>query len=406
METSLVAGQNTPLSDNQLTFELDVPQAAQVTLDASALMLADTGKVSSDDDFIFFNQPRHTSGALEQTGGATFRIDLTRVPPHLERLVFVLTVEQSLSALSQGYRFRLKGEGDDIDFSGQGAGRTERSLIVSELYRRHGSWKVKAVDQGFNGGLAPLAEHFGVEVEGGSEQASSPGSTPTATPKAAPPPEPKPAERSVNLSKITLEKKGDAISLEKKSTTFGKIHVNLNWNQTTAPTGAKKGLLGSLMGASKGSGGIDLDLGCMYEFQDGSKGIVQALGNHFGSLESPPYIFLDGDDRTGAANAGENLTINGRHWSSVKRVMLFAFIYEGVPNWAQTDGRVVISTPDQPEIEIRMDATGSHQNFCVIAMLENRNGSLNIAKEVNYFPGHRQADKEYRFGFEWKAGRK
>lgn len=396
MGTTLVAGQNAKLSTSQLTFQLTVSNAPNANLDASAILLANTGKVSSDDDFIFFNQSQHPSGALVQKDGSTFTVDLGKVPAHLERIAFVMTVEEGLSALSNGYSFRLIGETEDFEFNGEGAGRPEKSLIVSELYRRNGDWKVKVVDQGFAGGMAPLAEHFGVEVDGGSSQSSSQGASP-------PPPQPKPKEKkAINLSKITLEKKGDKISLEKKSSTFGKIHVNLNWNQGSSP--GKKGLLGSLMGGNKG--GIDLDLGCMFEFRNGSKGIVQALGKNFGSLDKAPYIFLDGDDRTGSVNAGENLYINGKHWNDIKRVMIFAFIYEGVPNWAQTDGRVVINTPDQPEIEIRMDATGSNQNFCVVAMLENNNGSLNISKEVNYFQGHRLADDAYGFGFQWKAGRK
>jgi len=176
----------------------------------------------------------------------------------------------------------------------------------------------------------------------------------------------------------------------------------LNWDQTSG--GAKKGFLGSLLGG--GSNGVDLDLGCMFEFKDGSKGIVQALGNHFGQLDRSPYIFLDGDDRTGSVSLGENLYINGKHWDQIKRVMVFAFIYEGVANWAQTNGRVSIKAPDQPEIEIRMDASGKDQNFCVIGMLENRNGSLNISKEVNYFNGHELADRHYGFGFKWRAGSK
>jgi len=86
--------------------------------------------------------------------------------------------------------------------------------------------------------------------------------------------------------------------------------------------------------------------------------------------------------------------------------MIFAFIYEGVANWAQTNGRVSINAPDQPEVEIRMDASGKDQKFCVIAMLENRNGALSISKEVNYFGSHKPADDHYDFGFQWKAGSK
>lgn len=319
MGTTLIAGQNAKLSNQQLTFRLIVGNEQGASLDASAILLTNMGKVSSDDDFIFFNQPSHPSGALVQKDGSTFTVDLSKVPSHLERIAFVLTVEPGLSTLSSGYRFELTGSTDQLDFSGQGTGRPEKSLIVCELYRRNGDWKVKVVDQGFAGGMAPLAEHFGVEVDGDSQPAPAP------TPPPAPAPPKAQDKPAINLSKITLDKKGDTISLEKKSSTFGKIHINLNWDQTAGAS--KKGFLGSLMGKQ---GGIDLDLGCMFEFKDGSKGIVQALGKNFGSLERPPYIFLDGDDRTGTVSQGENLYINGKQWSDIKRVMVFAFIYEGL----------------------------------------------------------------------------
>ena len=396
MDTKLIAGQNSKLGGSQFTFRLIVDDSRGASLDASAILLANTGKVSADEDFIFFNQPQHPSGALTQKDGSTFAVDLSKVPSHIERIVFVLTVAPGLSALTGGYRFELSDTVDQFDFSGVGVGRPEKSLIVCELYRRNGDWKVKVVDQGFAGGMAPLAEHFGVEVDHDSKGEP----TPTSTPASAPP---RPEDKApINLSKITLEKKGDTISLEKKSGAFGKIHVNLNWDQTAGDS--KKGLFGSLLGGK--TGGIDLDLGCMVEFKDGSKDIVQALGKHFGSLDRTPYIFLDGDDRTGSVNQGENLYINGKHWSEIKRIMIFAFIYEGVANWVQTNGKVSIKAPDQPEVEIFLDASGKDQNFCVIAMLENRSGAFNISKEVNYFGSHKPADDHYGFGFKWKAGSK
>ncbi len=122
---------------------------------------------------------------------------------------------------------------------------------------------------------------------------------------------------------ISLQK-GQKVNLEKKgSASLGEILVNLNWNSTPK----KQGFLSSLLG---GGEGIDLDLGCLYELKDGRKGAVQALGNAFGSLNNPPFISLDGDDRTGAAAAGENLRINGDRLSDIKRVLVYTFIYEGV----------------------------------------------------------------------------
>ncbi|XKH58726.1 TerD family protein [Halomonas sediminis] len=293
-----------------------------------------------------------------------------------------------------------------VSFEGNAAGRVEKSLMLCEVYQRNGAWKVKAVDQGFAGGMTPLTQHFGVDVDERLPASAASPSPNNTTPSSST------AEKHspINLSKITLEKKGDSISLEKKSSGFGRIHVNLNWNQQagTNQNTRKPGLMGSLFGGGQrgGSSGIDLDLGCMVEYKDGKKAIVQALGNNFGEYECMPFIVLDGDDRTGSANAGENLYINGQQWGDIKRVMLFAFIYEGVPNWAQTNGHVVIKAPDQPDIEIKMDASGSDQSFCVVAMLENRNNTLAISKEVNYFPSHLEADEHYGFGFRWKKGSK
>ena len=91
---------------------------------------------------------------------------------------------------------------------------------------------------------------------------------------------------------ISLEK-GKKVSLKKGSQSgLGEILINLNWN--TKP--AKKGLFGVFGGGQ----GIDLDLGCLFELEGGYKGCVQALGNAFGSLQQPPFIALDGDDRSGA----------------------------------------------------------------------------------------------------------
>ena len=397
MGITLVAGQNATLSSSSLTFQLSFGATPSQGIDVFAVLLTQAGKVSSDSDFIFFNQPRHPSGAVTRTHDTRFSLELAQVPVSIERIALVMSADAGLASLTHGYDMRLAGGADEFTYTGKGAGRSEASLIIAEVYRRSGEWKIKIVDQGFEGGMAPLAEHFGVDVDRSAAAAESAQAATATLPETAAAAAPSP---SISLRKVTLEKRGDTISLEKKSSSFGRIQVNLNWNQKTGNI-LKRGLLDLL-----GRGGIDLDLGCMYELHDGSKGVIQALGNHFGSLDQAPYVYLDGDDRTGAVNAGENLFIEGAQWSKVKRIMLFTFIYEGVPNWSETDGRVLIKAPDQPEIEIRMDAAGQRQKFCVIAMLENRSGALHIAKEVNYFTDHSEADRRYGFGFRWTAGRK
>ncbi len=196
---------------------------------------------------------------------------------------------------------------------------------------------------------------------------------------------------------INLEK-GQKVNLTKKSSAgLGEILVNLNWN-----TG-KKGFLSNLLGG----GGIDLDLGCLYELKDGSKGAVQALGNAFGSLQYPPFISLDGDDRTGAAAAGENLRINGDRIKDIRRILVYTFIYEGIANWKQADAVVTIKYPGAEDIIVRMDEFNSRDIMCGLVLFENRDDeTFSVEKIIRFFPGHQELDRAFGWGMNWRPGRK
>ncbi len=199
---------------------------------------------------------------------------------------------------------------------------------------------------------------------------------------------------------ISLEK-GKKVSLKKGgSAGLGEILVNLNWN--TKP--AKKGLLGMFGG---GSQGIDLDLGCLFELKDGRTGVVQALGNAFGSLHQPPYIALDGDDRTGAVTTGENLRIDGNQISFFKRILVYTFIYEGAANWQQADATVTIKYPGAEDLIVKMDSYNSNDVMCGLVLLENVNDeTFSVEKIVQFYPGHPQLDAAFHWGLQWRAGRK
>jgi tellurite resistance protein TerA len=200
-------------------------------------------------------------------------------------------------------------------------------------------------------------------------------------------------------------KKGAKISLEKKGTSsLGEIVINLNWNQG----GSKKvtGFLTSLLGGEK-KGGVDLDLGCLFELKNGQKGAVQALGNSFGNLSAAPYIALDGDDRTGESTEGENLRVNGGKVSQIKRILVFTFIYKGAANWKEVDGVVTLKYPGQEDIIVRMDEYGSSQTMCGIALLENKNDeTFTVEKIVKFFNGHEALDRAFGWGMKWVAGSK
>ncbi len=198
---------------------------------------------------------------------------------------------------------------------------------------------------------------------------------------------------------INLQK-GTKVNLKKSTSSgLGEIHVNLNWNARPA----KKGFFGALFG----SPGIDLDLGCLFELKDGRKGTVQALGNAFGALDRPPYISLDGDDRTGAVAAGENLRINGNQIANIKRILVYTFIYEGVANWQQADATVTIKYPGAEDLIVKMDTYNSTNVMCGLALLENVNDeTFSVEKIVQFYPGHEALDRAFQWGLNWKPGRK
>ncbi len=201
---------------------------------------------------------------------------------------------------------------------------------------------------------------------------------------------------AINLSK------GQKVNLKKDvNRGLGEILINLNWNSRPQ----KQGFFASLFGI--GSSGIDLDLGCLYELKNGKKGTVQALGNAFGSLSRPPYIALDGDDRTGESTTGENLRIDGNRISEIKRVLVYTFIYEGVANWQHADGIVTIKYPGAEDILIQMDSYNSSDKMCALALFENvSDTTFSVEKLIRFFPGHSAMDAAYHWGLKWVPGRK
>jgi tellurite resistance protein TerA len=394
---NLSRGQRAKIVDlvpNARTFTVGVAASAPgLTLDFACFGLDGQGKLSDERYMTFFNQPATPCGgvslAMPSGDAAGFAVDLAKLPPAIERLTVTAALdgEGAMSKLTGGHVRFLDGDREAARFSFTGADfAEERALMLLEIYRKDGIWRVCALGQGFNGGLAALVRHFGGEV------------APEATPSPASSAPPKPSAPPVSLSKITLEKRGNTVSLDKKSgTTHGEILINLNWNRRPA----KKGFFG---GAK--SGNIDLDIGCMFELKNGMKSVVQALGDTFGDYHGLPYIVLDADDRTGARSEGENLRINGQHWDEIKRILVYAFIYEGVPNWSEANAVITIKTPGQPEIEVRLDSPRNDSPMCGIAMLENQGGSVRITKLVDYHRGHVDLDKAHHWNMKWTRGSK
>ncbi|HEY5881556.1 MAG TPA: tellurium resistance protein [Nakamurella sp.] len=210
--------------------------------------------------------------------------------------------------------------------------------------------------------------------------------------------------------KVTLTKGAPKVSLTKSGAVGGTARVNLNWSTGAPPPPPSGGGFFSKLksaAAGPGTGGVDLDLGCLYELGDGRKGVIQALGNAFGSLNSPPYILLDGDDRSGSVAGGENMSINLGAPGRFRRVLIFAMIYEGAPNWAAVDGVVTLTSAGGQSFEVRLDESESGSRMCAVAQLVESGGDLVFQREVKYIQGGQMAlDKAYGWGMNWQAGRK
>ena len=393
--STLTPGANTSVSAGAQTVTITYSPVAGADLDVSAFLLTDSGKVRGDNDMCFFGQQSVNNGAVklvESAAGRTvFSMNLDAIDPAIEKVALTATIYENKAKFAAFPVLNVSVSGG-IEAPIPTQGMQETALILGEFYRRQGAWKFRCVAQGFAGGLAPLAEHFGVDIA-----APAPSAAPTPAPAAAPAPASK-----INLSKITLDKQRPSISLEKKDGDFGEIKINLNWNRSSQNSGGG-GFFASLRGKS---GGIDLDVGCLYEMENGSKGAVQALGNAFGDFRDAPFIQLMGDDRTGSVSDGEWLRINGKEWRQIRRVLVYAFIYEGAPNWQATDGVITLYIPGEAPIEVRLSEEGGSKGMCAIALLENVGGSVRVNRKVEFFKGHSDMDKAFGWGMRWAAGSK
>lgn len=384
---NLMPGGNAPVPVQELRVRI----ASGGSIDASAFRLYADGKVQGDTDMVFYGQPRNDDGSISLTNegqNAIFTVALNHLKPDVQKVAFTVTCDggQTVSALRSLSIDVEQGASGIVNGVVELTGRQEAALILGEFYRRNNEWKFRFIAQGFNGGLKPLAEHFGVNI------ADDPAPVVPPTP-AAPP---APAETKVSLSKVSLTKEKPAVSLTKRDN-FGEIRINLNWHRGSAKTG---------LAGIFGSKGVDLDLGAFVELQDGYKTVIQALGNAFGDYRNEPYVQLQGDDRTGDRSEGEWLHINGREWKNIHEVLIYAFIYQGVPSWDKTDGVVTIHVADQPPIETRLTEGENRRTLCAIARLVNENGAIKVERINQYFKGQKELDQAFGWGFRWSSGSK
>ncbi|ARZ66263.1 TerD domain-containing protein [Streptomyces sp. HU2014] len=396
-------------------------------VDASALLLS-AGKVRSDADFVFYNQAVHSSGAVRHEGKRpagdavtdALSVDLASVEPSIETVVLAASADGGTFGQVPGLHIRVldTASGAELARFDSSDATVETAYVLGELYRRQGEWKFRAVGQGYSSGLEGLATDFGITVDEPQQAAPAaapapvherPGThTPPAPAPVPPAPAAPPAPQPVRLTKVTLTKEAPAVSLTKQGGTSGSLRVNLNWEVQKQFKGWGQ-RLGKAMAMHSD---LDLDLGALFELRDGSKGVIQALGNSFGSLHQPPFIHLDGDDRTGSVASGENLTVNLDHIADFRRILVFVTIYEGARSFANLNATVTLQPQHGAAIDFSLDECTVPSNVCALALITNNGGDLVVQREARYLvpdrgvSPQRTLDRAYGWGMNWTPGRK
>ncbi|MFD5562089.1 MULTISPECIES: TerD family protein [Kitasatospora] len=218
--------------------------------------------------------------------------------------------------------------------------------------------------------------------------------------------------------KVTLTKSQPQHAITGSAATTGYLYINLHWSTRGAerPTVGRTlrrffdpRILRPLEPATAGSApqSVDLDLACMYELADGSRGVVQPLGRLFGDLNKPPYIKLSGDDVSGASS-GETMHINLEKKDQFKRLLVFVYIYDDTPAFDRTQAVITIVPQSGPRIEIELDERAAAARSCAVVLIENDGeGKLSIRREVRYVHGFQSdLDRLYGFGMQWERGYK
>ncbi|MGW3494943.1 TerD family protein [Streptomyces sp. NPDC001020] len=239
----MTPGSNIPLSVARVTVDV----AAPVRLDVSGLLLTADGKVRSDDDFIFYNQPAGP-GVTYRSGGGTapdaVTVDTALLPPGIEKVVVTASPDaagQTFQGVEPTATIRDAADNSILaTFTPPRLG-TETALVVVEIYLRNGQWKARAVGQGYANGLAGIATDFGVTVE---EPAAPPQpvappppasqAAVTAPPMPAAPPTPPaaaPGAGKVNLDKgrISLQKNQTVSLVKGGRPLFTQVKMGLGW---------------------------------------------------------------------------------------------------------------------------------------------------------------------------------
>ncbi|AGJ54262.1 TerD family protein [Streptomyces sp. SNU607] len=300
----MTPGSNIPLSAARVAVDV----AAPVRLDVSGLLLTADGKVRSDDDFIFYNQPSGPGVTYRPGGGSApdaIVVDTTAVPPGIEKIVVTASPDaagRTFQGVEPTATVRNADDGSALaTFTPPQLG-SETALVVIEIYLRNGAWKARAVGQGYANGLAGIATDFGVSVEEPAAAAPAP-AAPVAPPVAPPAPVAAPVDPRIAPPAPAAPPAPPAPPAGSGKINLDKGRISLQKNQTVSLVKGGRPLLSQVkmgLGWEPAFRGKDIDL-------DAS---VIAFGPDRGHLDSCYFgklSILNGAIK----HSGDNLTGEG-----------------------------------------------------------------------------------------------
>ncbi|KOX24954.1 MULTISPECIES: TerD family protein [unclassified Streptomyces] len=301
----MTPGSNIPLTATRVAVDV----AAPVRLDVSGLLLGANGKVRSDDDFIFYNQPAGP-GVTYRSGGGTapdaILVDTGALPAGVERIVVTASPDaagQTFQGVEPTATIRDADGGGVLATFTPPRLATETALVVVEIYLRNGAWKARAVGQGYANGLAGIATDFGVSVDEEPTAAPAPASAPAPAAQAVPPTPPAPPAPPAPPVDPRLAAPAPAAPASTGKINLDKGRVNLQKNQTVSLVKGGRPLLSQVkmgLGWEPAHRGKDIDL-------DASVIAYGPQRNHLDSCYFGKLAILNGSVK----HSGDNLTGEG-----------------------------------------------------------------------------------------------
>ncbi|EST36378.1 hypothetical protein N566_16280 [Streptomycetaceae bacterium MP113-05] len=215
---------------------------------------------------------------------------------------------------------------------------------------------------------------------------------------------------------VELTRRHNVVSLTKQGADSGSMQVNLSWRmhssdlegrRRTSLRNPLKSIKPDVVQAhTRGVVSVDLDLACMYELADGSRGVVQPLGGLFGDFQAPPYVKLTGDDRFGSPS-GETIYVNLDQKDEIKRLLFFVYIYDNTPAFDRARGLLTVIPSGGPRIEVGLEERAPQARSCAAVLIQHEKGELVVRREVRYVYGFQsELDRLYGWGLHWGRGYK